>query len=564
MHLRIQWKALRQALFCLLQLDIVSQPITTTPSSGGIQVNSTSGTFSFTTSGNQEICVAAIIVKEYRYNLTLQTWEYVGSSMRDMQLTIAGSCNPTVQGGPKIDVSAAGFGTDTIPGDYKGDLAGVKISNDSIVDPNSSNGFSYIIPTLDYNCGDSTITLRFDVDVQCTSVSPDGTDFRVIGPDSVARPVIGVKENCGIDFTTDFVELQLYKPLTINGEYIVYIKKGNDGNTITNECGFQLEEFYTMMVKVDNCFQPSYLVKNVTVDTNWTTRVQYEVDTLSYPKQLTTGVHFFRSDDNGINWNMVGTKGGMNSVRDPQWADYSVGPGDVEVRNYRYAIQPIVNQEVYNPSANITSIRMDTLFNGDPAIKQLAWNRYNGWLNVNYEVMISSTPEDNNSWVAVSGQGINPTIDTNYSFTIPTDSGCYALRVTGISLGTPTYISHSNWEQFCIFEEDNIIIPPIIDQPDSIIIANVFTPNGDLLNDLFAVQNIEGYDEANIRVFNRWGNEMYSSINYTEDKWDGIDQATGSKVADGVYFYVLNVKHFSSGYNDSFSGSVTVFTSGTN
>ena len=540
----------------------VNQPITTAPGSGGIQVNSLSGTFSFTTSTNQEICVAAIIVKEYRFNQALQTWEYIGSSMRDMQLTIAGNCNPAVQNGPRIDISLPGFGVDTISGDYKGDLAGVKIINDSIVDPNSSNGFSYIVPTLAYNCGDSIITLRFDVDIQCTSVSPDGTDFRVIGPDSIARPVVGVKENCGIDFTTDFVELKLYKPLTLNGEYIVYIKQGNDGNTLTNECGFQLEEFYTMMVKVDNCFEPTYAVRNVTVDTNWTTRVQYEVDTLSYPKHLTTGVNFFRSDDNGATWNKVGTKFGMNSVRDPQWTDFSVGPGDVEARNYRYAIQPIVNQEVYNPSANITSIRIDTVFNGNAAVKQLAWNRYNGWLNVNYEVMVSSTPEDANSWVAVSGQGINPTIDTSFSFTLPTDSGCYALRVSGIRLGNPTYVSHSNWEQFCVFEEDSVIIPPIIDEPDSIIVANVFTPNGDLINDQFSVQNIEDYDEASLSIFNRWGNQIYASTDYINEVWDGTDQNSGGVVADGVYFYVLSIKHYGTQYSEQFQGSVTVFSGG--
>ncbi len=537
-------------------------PVTTAPGTGGIQVDTKTGTYAFTTGPNQEVCAIVVRAREYRFNNVIGAWEFVGSSVRDMQVVIAGQCKTSVQDGPKIDVSAPGFGSDTISGSWLGNLAGVKISNDSIVDPSSPTGYSYIVPTIAYNCGDSSITMNFDVEIQCTSIAIDGSDFRVIGPDSIARPVIGFDANCGNSFQTDQVRLKLYKPLTVNGVYTVYVKLGNDGNTLLNKCGFPLQEFYTMLVIVDNCWLPNYAVRNVTVDTNWTTRVQYEVDTLSYPKQLTTGVNFFRSDDNGSTWNRVGTKLGMNSVRDPQWTDFSVGPGDVEARNYRYAIQPIVNQEVYNPSANITSIRIDTVFNGNAAVKQLAWNRYNGWLNVNYEVMVSATPEDVNSWVAVSGQGINPTIDTSFSFTLPTDSGCYALRVSGIRLGNPTYVSHSNWEQFCVFEEDSVIIPPVIDEPDSIIVANVFTPNGDLINDLFSVQNIEDYDEASLSVFNRWGNQVYTSTNYINDVWDGTDQNSGGVVADGVYFYVLSIKYYGTQYSEQFQGSVTVFSGG--
>ena len=195
----------------------VNQPITTAPGTGGIQVNAQMRAPSpLPTSSTQEICVAAIIVREYRYNSNLLAWEFVGSSMRDMQLTIAGACASAVKEGPKIDVNRPGYEfLDTIPNGWKGDLAGVRISNDSVL--NSTTGVhDYIVPKVSYLCGDSAIIMYFDSDIQCESISPDGTDFRVIGPDSIARPVVGVGDNCGIDFTTDFVELKLYKPLTVN------------------------------------------------------------------------------------------------------------------------------------------------------------------------------------------------------------------------------------------------------------------------------------------------------------------------------------------------------------
>lgn len=537
----------------------VNQPITTAPGTGGIQVNAQTGTFSFTTSNQQEICVAAIIVREYRWNSNLSAWEFVGSSMRDMQLTIAATCAAAVREGPKIDINQPGYGQDTIPNDWKGDRAGVRVSNDSVLNPNTG-AYDYMVPVVAYQCGDSTITMFFDSDIQCESISPDGTDFRVIGPDSVARPVIGVGDNCGIDFTTDFVELKLYKPLTVNGTYTVYIKKGNDGNTLTNECGFELQEFYTMLVEVDNCFQPVFNMTNVTVDTNWTIRVQYEFDTNSFPTHLYTGVEIYRSDDNGGTYQYLGSHLGQSSFVNREWTDFSVGPGEVEWNNYRYRIRGIVNQEIYPETRSITSIRVDTVANGASTDMQLAWNRFDGWLNVNYEVMVSSDPKDPNSWAPVAGQGINPTIDTNFTYALPEDSGCYALRIDAINFSNPNLVSESNWEQFCIIPQDSVIPPPeppVL--PDTVVVPNVFTPNGDNQNDFFVIQNVETWDEGNLQIFNRWGAMVYESNDATTIPWDGKDQGSGGIVADGVYFYILNVKDYDTGLSDTKQGTVTVF-----
>jgi gliding motility-associated-like protein len=540
----------------------MTAPITTAPGTGGIVVNNATGSFSFTTSNQQEICVVAIIVREYRYNTTLAAWEFVGSSMRDMQVTVAATCAAAVRNGPKIDVTRPGYSTDTIPNDWKGDLAGVKVSNDSILNA-GTGAYDYLVPVVAYNCGDSTITMYFDTDIQCESISPDGTDFRVIGPDSVARPVIGVGDDCGIDFTTDYVNLKLYKPLTVNGIYTVYIKKGNDGNTLTNECGFELQEFYTMLVDVQNCFTPVFDMRNVTVDTNWTIRVQYDFDTNSFPTHLFTGVEIHRSNDNGGTYNKIATFSGQNAFNNKEWTDFSVGPGEVENFNYRYRIKGIVNQEVYPDTRDITSIRVDTLPNGDPSIMHLAWNRFNGWLNVNYEVMFSDNPDDPNSWTAVTGQGINPTIDTNFFYTIPEDSGCYAHRIDGINFSNPALVSQSNWEQFCVTPEDSVIpppIPPVL--PDTVVVPNVFTPNGDMQNDYFVIQNIETWSQGDLQVYNRWGAMVYETKDATNVIWDGTDLNSGSILADGVYFYILNVNDANTGMSDTKQGTVTIFSGG--
>lgn len=63
-------------------------------------------------------------------------------------------------------------------------------------------------------------------------------------------------------------------------------------------------------------------------------------------------------------------------------------------------------------------------------------------------------------------------------------------------------------------------------------IPNVFTPNGDGINDYFEIVNLDHYPNSRLEVYSRWGNKVFESDNY-QNNWDGGD------VTDGVYYYVL-------------------------
>lgn len=69
------------------------------------------------------------------------------------------------------------------------------------------------------------------------------------------------------------------------------------------------------------------------------------------------------------------------------------------------------------------------------------------------------------------------------------------------------------------------------------ILPNVFTPNGDGINDLFTpVEGSQPPSDLTIMIFNRWGGLVYE----TDDpmiNWDGLSSQTGKECADGVYFY---------------------------
>jgi gliding motility-associated-like protein len=73
----------------------------------------------------------------------------------------------------------------------------------------------------------------------------------------------------------------------------------------------------------------------------------------------------------------------------------------------------------------------------------------------------------------------------------------------------------------------------------SILIPNVFTPNGDGSNDFFSVFG-ENLIEVKGEIFNRWGQKMFAWDN-VNGKWDGRT-LSGNEVPDGTYFYVIEAK----------------------
>ncbi len=81
-------------------------------------------------------------------------------------------------------------------------------------------------------------------------------------------------------------------------------------------------------------------------------------------------------------------------------------------------------------------------------------------------------------------------------------------------------------------------------------IPNVFTPNGDGINDEFEILNLEHYPNAQIVVFNRWGKKVFEHHDYYNNWWDG------GNAPDGVYFYVLQYSRM--GETRYAEGAVTI------
>lgn len=83
------------------------------------------------------------------------------------------------------------------------------------------------------------------------------------------------------------------------------------------------------------------------------------------------------------------------------------------------------------------------------------------------------------------------------------------------------------------------------------IVPNAFSPNGDGINDRWHIQYLESYPGATVDVYNRYGQLVFSSIEYSVD-WDGT--VNGKPLPIGTYYYVINPKNG----RKIISGSVTI------
>jgi gliding motility-associated-like protein len=81
---------------------------------------------------------------------------------------------------------------------------------------------------------------------------------------------------------------------------------------------------------------------------------------------------------------------------------------------------------------------------------------------------------------------------------------------------------------------NNRAVATITVQGLNLYFPNTITPNGDGKNDRFIIGGLEKYPGSHIRIYNRWGSEVYRSASYNND-WNG------GNLASGVYFYVLEV-----------------------
>ena len=550
------------------------QPMTTL---NGFNLNNQTGTFIFTPT-QVEVDVLKILVDEFRYDTTFGVWLQIGTAIREMQVPILSQCNAIAQEGITIDTNLTGPGgvpapTTKMNVDSLREIYDItKIGNDSAFSP--GQGWTITMPGIPYDCFDSVITIGFSTKLKCSSFSSDGSEFRVIGPDKVMRPVTSVDTKCGTDLLTDEVDLYLHKPLDSNGSYLLYIKTGNDGDVLENECGFSINPFYAIMVIVENCPILDYKLLNVSVERDEDIRIDWEADPTTFSEKLFTTWNILRAnnDDNFYPHDTV------NNVYARSYLDTTLGEELVDGSPFQYAVQLVQNFNYNRPTNTGKSILLKADIGSDSASTRFEWTAFDMWDTTNYFAASYQVEQEyydtagavQDPWKIVAGPTAGmqdwtfkwPDLDDN-----PEEEGIYAFRVKA---SEPTnannpFFSESNW-LYLKFVRPEI---PVYPEPRTGFVPNIITPNGDMQNDLFLLP-LNTYSEVSISVYNRWGKLVYQDINVAKEKyleggdgWDGTDMNSGNALADGTYFYIIDFKDGPTGESDQLKGNLTIMR-GTN
>lgn len=126
-----------------------------------------------------------------------------------------------------------------------------------------------------------------------------------------------------------------------------------------------------------------------------------------------------------------------------------------------------------------------------------------------------------------------------------TDDSIVANWLAGIPVG---YVAYYNVPDCDDTDPLNEALPEI---------ANVFSPDGDGVDDTVGFEVPCLGEEFLIFVYNRWGEVVFETNDQT-DKWDGTHQSDGSPLNADVYVYLMTYKHYGWVSSESTNGNINL------
>ena len=195
----------------------------------------------------------------------------------------------------------------------------------------------------------------------------------------------------------------------------------------------------------------------------------------------------------------------------------------------------ILDYPIHNLSQQVCATPIDTIAPCPPRIKvtsfckqyynQIKWSVDDSCLSdiMHYNIYYSPTYDDDLDllYSTVTNK------DTMYlHYPDVSIAGCYSVTAID-SFGNET----SKQEKICI---DNCTYYEL---------PNVFTPNGDGLNDLVVPGPYKFVQKVDMKIYNRWGTLVFQTDD-PDINWDGRYMANGKLLSAGVYYYICDVYEY--------------------
>ncbi|MFN8265871.1 MAG: gliding motility-associated C-terminal domain-containing protein [Chitinophagaceae bacterium] len=150
--------------------------------------------------------------------------------------------------------------------------------------------------------------------------------------------------------------------------------------------------------------------------------------------------------------------------------------------------------------------------------------------------------------VMLSGSVIGNNVSIVWTPPVAITNPTSATPLVAPSANTTYVMNVTSAEGCAARDEVNVIVLK------DIIIPNVFSPNGDGINDKWIITNIEMYTGSRVEIFNRYGQKMAEIKEYnSSNAWDGTNN--GKPLPVGAYYYVIRVPQ---GRQTIFSGSISI------
>ncbi|NQY08889.1 MAG: gliding motility-associated C-terminal domain-containing protein [Flavobacteriales bacterium] len=385
-------------------------------------------------------------------------------------------------------------------------------------------------PRVTAECFSDHFIVEIDQRIQYGSWATDTSDVQLLDSDGnemddVLIYPINVEDNA-------FTQLRVDMPFEMdqNDCYELYIR--NDG--LYSLCGTQMPAGSLVTLCVTSCVTMPITINNVSVDECGLTHtiiweLKDSVDLLN-----TDNIESFKY------WEIYACENALEESCTEYIGKTNGPPNNVTPTTDQYlaidnhttsniAIDGATNYRVIAKINGLTTQLYSNMVNSilleitdntpDLDYAELAWSPYNAWADPVYEIEMST---DEANWITAETSS-NPF----FSLEKPGEIGTVFIR---IKTTDGEYTSYSN----CVSYDGS---------GSELIVPDIFTPNGDGVNDLFEIGNLKYWPGTYVTIYNRWGETVYKQENY-QSTW------SAKRVSDGIYFYVfyLNNRTKVSGY----------------
>jgi gliding motility-associated-like protein len=419
--------------------------------------------------------------------------------------------------------------------------------------------------------------LILDRGVKCNTIAANGSDFFITGP-STLNVTSATAINCDALNMTDTIDLTFDRSAQVAGVYTLHVQNGTDGNTMLDTCGAAVNN--TISWTVSDQGVDAVVTPNLICDPGY---VQLSATTALQPSPSGYQYHWVPSAT------VADTTAASTLAYVNENTTYQVSIVDKDFcirRDTTHVTISIRNPEIA-PITNPEICIGDNIQINASGGLNYAWYPANDLSCTDCPNPVAAPLQTTQYFVAISDQYncIDTLSQTIVVHPLPIVNAGYDLTIyfgeqTQLAAGTnagiiyawepPTGLNYNNVPNPIASPKENTTYTvTVIDEnqcrnTDSVtvfvrsdipvIIPSAFSPNGDGRNDVFRVGNTSFHRLQEFRVFNRWGQEIFSTTD-SKKGWDGTFKGVPQET--GVYNYIIRVS-YPDGRVEMYKGDVTL------